>query len=584
MSTLAPELLEISRADLVRLGPDVFRRLEQGTIFLVRGADEIFTLADHIERTVATSVSPDCGEAVRAFMRTGRRLPEDAATRLVLLLRELRDTRYLSCLFSDLVAGLGLPTPILIDTGHFRCNLVEHGAALTARVERGELPKDLIAIEQVSEPEPSVKSENTGGHPHRDVDMPHATFQFNFWFPLHDLPETNSLLLFPDIYTANIPYQETPAELGRPETWGYGRPLKRALKLGDFLLFHSQHLHASPTEAPQDDRLVAELRVTADCHDDNANVYRRLFWNLTNFAPGNSRDAAPPPAAERAARLHPPPQHVRSDAATAHELFAALFHDPNTARRATNAWMPETIFAATRKLSGSALIELAERLRAAPFAEDRQLAFVRYLLRHDERALAHAMLADTLARTTSYFFALEIARLSGGAGLYDVASAALMSAFRLAQASTVQVGRYRGDVPTRPWPPMQLLPAEACDTVLRLARVLQEYMAAPGTRPPPLLDHRIFFRNYRTAHLFVEGALVFAWSIFVYVPPERLASVGLSVAGAGDGRQVVGEFDPEGIARDPTGIVTAYYMSDLLRALAQRGVMGAAGLKAPAAA
>lgn len=567
-----PELCEITRSELVGLGPDVFRRLENGTIFLVRGLDEILSLADHVERALAAGVSPECAAEVRGFFRENRPLSEAAAARLVVTLRELRDSRYVSCLFSDLVAGFGLPPAALIDTGHFRCILLRHAAALQARAERGELPKDLFTNEQVTEPEPSVCTTYTGGHPHRDVDMPHYTFQFNFWFPLHDVPETNSLLMFPDVYSAEVAYQEEPACLPRPETWGYGRPLRKAMKLGDVLLFHSQHFHASPTEALHLDRLTAELRVACACHDDNANVYRRLFWNLSNFEPLNGQ-----PAVERAERLHPHKRRPFATAATAHELFAPLFVDPTAARRATNLWTPDSLYLSARRLPAADILDLVDRLRRAPFAEDRQLGLVRYLLTHGRRELARVVLTDTLARTTSYFFALEIARLSGAAGLHQIAVQALIAAYRLADASPAEIGRYRGDVPTRPIPSIQLLPAEARETALTLARLLMDYLAAPEARPAPLLDHRLFFRNYRATHLFIDGAVVFAWSILVYVPPERLASVGLAITEGPDGtRQITGEFDPEGVARDPTGIVTAYYMADLLRSLAQRGVFGVA--------
>lgn len=568
-----PEFREITRADLVRLGPEVFRRLENGVVFLVRGLDEVFALADHVERTLAATVSPECAAEVRAFFRESRSLSEDAAAHLLLVLRELRDSRYVSCLFSDLVAGFDLPPAALIDTGHFRCIFLEHAAALNERAKRGELPQDLFSTEQVTEPEPSVCRQNTGGHPHRDLDAPHYTFQFNFWFPLHDVPATNSLLMFPDVYGADIPYQQEPACLQRPETWGYGRPWRNAMKFGDVLLFHSQHFHASPTEAPHLNRLTIELRVASACQDDNANAYRRLFWNLRNFEALGGE-----PASERAERLHPRGKRPPLVAQTAHELFASLFPNPNLARRAANLWTPDTLFLGAHKLAAADLLDLTDRLRAAPFAEDRQLGLARYLLLHGRAGLAKSVLADTLARTTSYFFALEIARLAGGAGFWQIAGAALKAAHQLAATSSVQIGHYRGDIPARPVPTQQLLPAEARETALTLAQVLIAYLTAPDTRTVPLLDHRLFFRNFRAAHLFVDGALVFAWSILVYVPPERLASVGLSIAEGADGtRQVTGEFNPEGVARDPAGIVTAYYMSDLLRSLAQRGVLGPGG-------
>src|SRR5262249_21503516 len=141
---------------------------------------------------------------------------------------------------------------------------------------------------------------NKGGGPHRDVDVAHYTFQLNFWFPLHDVPAENSLLLFPEIYTKPVPYQQIPDPLREPDRWGYGKALRRALRVGDLVLFHSQHFHASPSEAPERDRLSAELRIASACIDDNAHVYRRLFWRAENFAPVTGA-----PAAERAARLYP---------------------------------------------------------------------------------------------------------------------------------------------------------------------------------------------------------------------------------------------------------------------------------------
>jgi ectoine hydroxylase-related dioxygenase (phytanoyl-CoA dioxygenase family) len=99
------------------------------------------------------------------------------------------------------------------------------------------------------------------GNPHRDIDGPHYTFQMNFWFPLHRVEEGSSLLLFPDIYTKDVLYQQQPANPRDPDSWGYGKPVCRAMDPGDIVLFHSQHFHASPTRNPTADRLTVELRV-----------------------------------------------------------------------------------------------------------------------------------------------------------------------------------------------------------------------------------------------------------------------------------------------------------------------------------
>src|SRR5581483_3183562 len=191
---------------------------------------------------------------------------------LILVLRDIRDSRFLSCLFADLVAGFGLPRPTLIDTGSFRCVFQKEYAALSADPR---IPSDLVTS-PLPGPEPFLAASNTGGFPHRDIDGPHYTFQINFWFTLHPVPAENSLPLFPDIYKRDVPYQESHANLRDLRSWGYGEPLRRALAFGDLVLFHSQHFHASPTEAPELDRLTTEFRVASACIDDNGTAYRRL--------------------------------------------------------------------------------------------------------------------------------------------------------------------------------------------------------------------------------------------------------------------------------------------------------------------
>lgn len=568
-------LVEIDRPGLLALGPAVFRHLHEGKIFHVRGLDEIFSLVERVERHLHATAGPAIAENVRGFLRQGQPLTEAAGAALVVLLRELRDTRFVSCLFSDLVAGFGLPANILLDAGFFRCVFHQLQQALWQRMERGELPEDIFRAENVAEPEPFLQGGHRGGCPHRDVDAPHYTFQFNFWFPLHDIPAENCVLIFPEVYTQAIPYQQPPADLSQPDSWGYGPALKRAMALGDTLIFHSQHFHASPTQAPQLDRLTAELRVASGCIDDNANIYRRQFWSLANFAP-----VKPSTPQARAERLHPPRLDRPDESLTAHELFASLFAAPRDARVAGNLWSNAEAVAGAHRLAPTEWLDRMDRLRRAPFAEDRQLAVVRLLQVHGRRDLATLILKDTLARTTSYYFALEIARLASEQGAYHVAEPALMRAASLAEAAPVQIGAYRGDIPAREnWPPLQLMPAEAHDAALRLATVLRDFVAAQGMRPAPMLDHRLFFPHYRSFHRCGDHAVVFVRSLYVFVPRERLAEVGLRHAPEVEGG-VAGDIDAEKVARDPAGVFVSYSNWELFREILSRGII-APGTTAP---
>jgi hypothetical protein len=567
LKRLMPDIVELDRPQLIGLGGDVFRRLEAGDILVVRGLDEILALAGHLEATLRQRHGAAVAGRVHAFFDRAEPLSEDDAAALIAVLREIRDTRFLSCLFADLIAGFGLPAGQLIDTGFFRCIFRRHHDGLNARKALGTLPADLFEMLTVSEPEPMVTG-GPGGHPHRDLDPPHYTFQINFWFPLHPVPAENSLLMFPDVYTTDIPYQQTPAILQKPETWGYGRPMRRALQLGDTLIFHSQHLHASPTEAPDLDRVTVELRAASGCHDDNASVYRRLYWRIENFqGPGAAT------ALDRAARLHPHAPRPPADALTGHEIFALLFADSADARRAANAWTPDTVFAGSRRLPAPELLDIAGRLRAMPFAEDRQLAFARYLLFHGRRDLARLTLDDVVRRTGSYFFALETARIAAAAQFFDVAEAGLRRALDTAAASPARIGRYRGDVPTRPDLPIQLMPAQALATAERLLAVLGEYRAAPAGRPAPWLDHRLFFTNYVSARPFGEAVILFVWSVLLYVPPPRIAELGLRVIPAEtagtEARVDVSGYRPEAVAGNPEGIVVGYDMLELFQKLCE---------------
>jgi len=561
------EHIVIDRRTLVEMGPEVFRKLHEGAIFHVRAIDEIFILRDHIDAQLRLR-GDSYAEGFKQFVERHIPLSEEVGAAVVLILREIRDSRFLSCLFSDLVAGFGLPSNRLIDAGYFRCIFQGIVPALQSRMERKELPRDLFQTENVAEPEPFMMGTNAGGNPHRDIDPPHYTFQINFWFPLHDIPAGNSVLMFPKVYTEAVQYQNSPDVSANPDGWGFGPALRHAMSLGDTLIFHSQHYHASPSETPHLDRLSAELRIASGCHDDNANAYRRQFWNLTNFAQIGSGSLR-----ERASALHPHIRRPAAQALTAHQIFASLFDNAQAARLAANLWTPDTVFEGTQSLPGADLLDISDRLRRAPFAEDRQLAFARYLKFHGKTQLVRMVLQNVLERTESYFFALEAARLAGEATLYELAAASLMKAATLANQSDIRIGRYRGDVPDRGWPYIQLLPNDAHNAATRLMTILRDFLAAPADKPEPLLDHRLFFPNYYSAHYFCGHAVVFIWSLYIFIPAERLNDVRLSLTE----NKVEGVLDRDAMARDPRGIFVTYSNHELYREILRRGIIKAEG-------
>jgi hypothetical protein len=114
-SAARPSVVDIDRADLIRMGGDVFRELERGTIFYLHKAEEVLLLREHILATLSHRISAEWLGEVRGFFESGSPMSRGALRELLMCLRELRDSRYVSCLFSDLIAGFGLPAPVLVD-------------------------------------------------------------------------------------------------------------------------------------------------------------------------------------------------------------------------------------------------------------------------------------------------------------------------------------------------------------------------------------------------------------------------------------------------------------------------------------
>jgi hypothetical protein len=567
-SSSAVSVLDIDHSELVRCGADVFRELERGTIFYVRGLGEVQDLTDHIRSVLRTHASGEQFKQVSDFFESGRPISRGALLELIMCLRAIRDARYLSCLFSDLIAGFGLPAPTLIDTGFFRCVFSNHVQALS---RDPRLPPDILEGKPPG-PEGFLQGFTGTGNPHRDVDAPHYTFQINFWFPLHDVEAENSLLLFPDAYTSNVPYQVRPEHPQEPERWGYGRPLSKAMRRGDIVLFHSQHFHASPTQAPLKDRLTAELRVASGCVDDNGSIYRRQFWNSQSFAPFS--DADTPTIAERSKLLFPSSAKFET-ATTPQELLASVMSTPKDVRITGNLWNRDTIFSETRRLDANEADVFAGRMIAAPFAEDRQLCVGRYLLFHGYSELAERVLTDIAARTERYYFALEVARICGAARLWSVAGKALSRAIAVGGTSPVRLGRYRGDVPTRAMPPLQLLPQDAVRIATTLASALRDYLADPSRHPAPLLDHRIFYPHFVVARpLRPFGAVVGTWTLAIFVPIHRMADAGLRFITVDGEERIEVAFKPEALVCDPTGVVVGHSAEELRQMLQESAAKG----------
>jgi hypothetical protein len=553
----AENVVEMKAAQLAG-PPSVFDRLQGDTIIVVRNLAEIHELGATLRRLAGRFGGAACADGVAELMRVGDVPNLETLAALYHAFRHLRDTRYLSCLFSDVIASLGLPTPLLIDCGFCRMVVPED---VGKAHERPELfgPRD--GLVEKKEIEPMLQG-FFWGNAHRDIDSRHYHYQINFWFPLHDLDQNRSLLLFPESYRRDVPQYERLTDLEHKDDWGFGRATQIPLNFGDTVVFHSQHLHASPSPAPGN-RFTVELRAAAGCIDDNANIYRRVFWSLRNFQPPAND---PKPAAVRAGELaelpspRPSIDHALA-ATTAHAVLNRVFHQAGASLAAGYIHRDHAILDDAIKLDGAAVEKIIARLDELPCGEDAWILLARILRRQGHRHLAMQAVERVRARTQSYFWALEAGRMAADERAYDLAHSAFESAEKLAVLSEVRLDRYTpGMPPARAGGhTLQLLPATAQRAAKAFAcRARIEREQSVGTTPT--FDHRIFWQSSRVALASFEN--------------YDLVAVGGMVVGLPAGRQ----FHPEGLLNDGRGIavgntveaVTVAVGSNLGRRLPQR--------------
>jgi hypothetical protein len=558
-------IVELEYQQLRQRGSAIFDILRSGGILVVRRVPLILEVRRQILAIIASSCSAERQRRIEHFFDALAYPGDDEFVVLLDALKLVRDSRYVSCLFSELIGGMGFPQPALVDTGHFRFILPFDFPRLFSRMERGELlaRNDFPPIHP-SEPEPSVDGRTVRPKPHRDLDRPHYTFQANFWFPMHDIGEREGLLLFPEAYYEDVPYYQQPDNLMAPETWGYGRPFQPVMAFSDMLLFHSQHFHASPSTAPDRNRLSAELRVAAGAVDDNSS-YRRLFWNVANFDPiapaldpqGRPQTRGDAAMARMAARLisrgngaDTLPADLLVDGCF-HDAFQTLFATPYDARLAGDvsksddasqaARTPAPVFASTVRLLGR-----------GRFAEDRLVALLRLAANRGDTSSARDLAARLVDHSSSYFWLLETARQCGARGWLDLARRAAERAAEAATHSDARLDRYGTGLPIRSAGPIQLLPRHALRAGRAILRQCQRLQEAKHTGPA-MLDYRLFYPDPT-----------------IVVSFERYDVLNLRSHGVHAALAVTRPFHPESLLENPDDIVIAHTEDDVEAAIRDR--------------
>jgi ectoine hydroxylase-related dioxygenase (phytanoyl-CoA dioxygenase family) len=445
----------------------IFITLQKDAIVVVRNMPEIHELGATLQR-LAEFFGGRPNE-IEALLQSGAVASIETLAAFHAAFRHLRDSRYLSCLFSDRIATFALPNPMLVDSGF--CRMV-----VPDLIDKVGAHPELFAATGFESSGPgeteSMLQGSFWGNPHRDLDARHYHYQINLWFPLHSLEQKRSLLLFPDAYRMDVPQYGQLASPDNPDEWGFGKALQVPLNLGDIFIFHSQQLHASP--ASRQSRFTVEIRVAAGCADDNGRIYRRLFWNLKNFQgkPGTQSGAI-----QRAAQLGEAPADVPSieDALrseTAHGAIHRLFRHSGASLAAGYVRRPAEVFEDAIELDTEGAHRLLELLKDLRSGEDLVLLAARLLLRQGHQRQAYAAIDLICGNSDSYFWNLEAGRIAAEAGAYDLAGAAFRRAEQLAETSPVTLDRYTSNMaPARipGWVP-QLMPSGA----KRAARILAQ--------------------------------------------------------------------------------------------------------------
>lgn len=525
-------VMEIDASYGLAPGP-VFDELQKGTIVVLRNLPEIHQLGVTLRRLAGDFGGSTCEAEIAELMRDGDVTRLETLANLYRAFRHLRDSRYLSCLFSDVIASIGLPSPILIDSGY--CRMVVPSYAAKAATCPTLFDPMEFQPRGPNEAEGMI-SGGAWGNAHRDIDVRHYHFQINFWFPLHDLDANRSLLLFPDSYRRDVPQYGRLSNPDEPDSWGFGSALRIPLRFGDTLLFHSQHLHASPSQARAANRFTVELRVAAACIDDNARIYRRLFWNVKNFA-SNSADGIT--AIARAAELAEVQNRSRPFDAiirgrTAHSIMHYLFRKISASLAAGYIHRSANIFDDVICLDEYCWRSIVSCLDRFDCGEDLWLMLARIAKSQQQQCLVGVALERILSHSQSYFWALEAGRLAAENRLWEIATKCFERAHVLAESSDISLDRYSGKMP----PPrdsrqiLQLLPA----TARRAARTFVWFARREGkgaSFESPSFDHRVFERPDTTAvasfeyydFVSVAGLIVAVPAGYSYDPEKLLTKV-----------------------------------------------------------
>jgi hypothetical protein len=351
--------------------------LARGHVFVLRAIPGIVRIREGLIKHAAGTI-PAAGAELRDFYASGRIPGHTTMGSLVRAIKATRETRWISQQLAAWLKAVGFGPPILLDGGVNR--LVLPADDLRSARDSGLFDGTDFARERADGPVEVFMAQPSNIH--RDFNREHSMLMCNLWFPLHDLDADETVMVFPDAYRREIFDIDNTADNRR----GLGAPVQVALRFGDALLFHGEHMHCSPPERAGGRRHSFDLRIASRCPDDNAH-YRYNFWNLNNFL---SRTGAAQVGLDSPLSIGGP---------------LAQHHAAHGGRLCANFYC----LAVERDAGFQEWGALLDVFRSYPFAEDRYL-WAASLAQQRGAPESSAFATELGGRTSQFFWAIQAAR------------------------------------------------------------------------------------------------------------------------------------------------------------------------------
>jgi nitrite reductase/ring-hydroxylating ferredoxin subunit len=244
----------MARADCIHLDgrtendcqpESLLERVEQGQLVILRKYLQELKVYEQLQQVILSSVDQSCGIATAARVKADGiekihlHLDVNRIEEVYTLTRAELD-RKMPAITAEMFRRLGASDPFYVHSASLIRLMMPYGFM---KHGHQQLQKHLGKLV----PHP----------PHHDHYQNVPTNAINTWIAMGLVREENSMFIYPEIWGKNLPQD---GDRASAEQY-LGRPISIAMKPGDALLFHSNHLHATRLNTTDETRVVLTNRV-----------------------------------------------------------------------------------------------------------------------------------------------------------------------------------------------------------------------------------------------------------------------------------------------------------------------------------